>query len=134
MDFYLNDENVYKRLEEEYRKYKSLIIAYDYDDTVFDFHSLGRKYDDVINLIRRWRNHSELIVFTGCSEEKYTGIKNYLYSNDVPFDSINGDSKIKTNSRKIYYNALLDDRAGLSVTYNALLKLIKKIERGDFNE
>lgn len=40
------------------------------------------------------------------------------------------DCKIKVNGRKIYANAYLDDRAGLSEIYHDLLKLIDKIESG----
>ena len=132
MDYYLNNDNVYQRLEDEYKKYGKLIIAYDFDDTVYDFHTKGRDYEQVIQLLRRWKNYAELIVFTGNSSDKYAFIEEYLMIHKIPYTSINGDSSVKTNSRKIYYNALLDDRAGLSVIYNCLNKLMNKIQEGEF--
>ena len=42
MDFYLSDENCYQRLEDEFKKYGKLIFCVDFDDTIYDFHGLGR--------------------------------------------------------------------------------------------
>lgn len=134
MDFYLDNDNVYIRLENEFKKYRKLIIAYDFDDTVYDFHNTGKTFWNLISILQRWRKYSELIVFTGCEESQHKKIESYLTENEIPFDSINGDSVVKTNSRKIYYNVLLDDRAGISVAYNCLLRLIEKIENGEFDD
>jgi hypothetical protein len=38
MDYYLNTENSSNRLLVEYNKYGTLVVAYDFDDTVYDFH------------------------------------------------------------------------------------------------
>ena len=51
MDFYLSENNCYQRIEDEFKKYGKLIFCVDFDDTIYDFHKLGRKYDDVISLI-----------------------------------------------------------------------------------
>ncbi len=48
MDFYLNPENSAPRFIEEYNKYGTLVVAFDFDDTVYDFHKKGRIYSDVI--------------------------------------------------------------------------------------
>lgn len=128
MDYYLNSENVYKRLEDEYKKYGKLIFAVDYDDTLFDFHRKGRTYNDVISLLQRWKNYSEIIIFTGNGEDKYKEIINYLKENNIPYDGINCGSSVKVNGRKIYANAYLDDRGGLLEIYSILLRLIEKIE------
>ncbi|WP_316771425.1 hypothetical protein [Pedobacter frigiditerrae] len=52
MDFYLNPFNSSARLIDEYQKYGSIVIAYDFDDTVYDFHKKGRMYNQVIDLLR----------------------------------------------------------------------------------
>lgn len=131
MDFYLDPANTYKRLEEEYLKYGKLIIAVDYDDTLYDFHKEGRSYYDLMGLLRRWENYADIIIWTGNGEDKYQEIGAYLYENDVPFDGINCDSSIVSASRKIYANAYLDDRAGLAEMYAVLSILIEKIENGE---
>lgn len=41
-----------KRLLEEYKKYGKLIVAFDYDNTIFDYHNNGGDYSCVVNLLR----------------------------------------------------------------------------------
>lgn len=133
MDFYLNEQNVYNRLEKEYKQFGKIIIAYDFDDTVHDFHKLGHKYDEIINLLKRWKEYAYFIVYTASKEERYNSIKEYLNSYNIPFDEINENIKLKNipQGKKLYYNILLDDRAGLKESYEVLKKLINKIEKGD---
>lgn len=50
MDFYLQSNNSYNRLEEEFKKYGKLIFCVDFDDTIYDFHKKGRTYENVISL------------------------------------------------------------------------------------
>ena len=69
MDFYLSEENCYQRLEDEFKKYGKLIFCVDFDDTIYDFHKLGRKYDEVISLLHRWENYSEVIILKGNGED-----------------------------------------------------------------
>ena len=55
-------------------------------------------------------------------------IEEYLNNNDIPYNAINKDAPfIKENGRKIYYNALLDDRAGLLQVYNELTRLYNEV-------
>lgn len=51
MDFYLQSNNSYNRLEEEFKKYGKLIFCVDFDDTIYDFHKKGRTYENVISLL-----------------------------------------------------------------------------------
>ncbi len=130
-DFYLSEENCYNRLKDEYLKYGKLIFCVDYDDTIYDFHKKGRTYNDVINLLKHWENYSEVIIFTGNSEEKYPEIESYLQENGIKYKGINCDSSVSFGGRKIYANVYLDDRGGLSSVYCILSKLISEIEKGD---
>ena len=130
MDHYLDENNCYQRLEDEFKKYGKLIFCVDFDDTIFDFHKLGRTYDDVMNLLRRWENYSEVIIFTGCGEEKYPMIKEYLEEHNIKYKGINCDSSIVVEGRKTYANVYIDDRGGLPLVYQHLSMLIEKIESG----
>src|SRR6187200_1130510 len=100
MDFYLNPENSQNRILEEYKIYGSLVVAFDFDDTVYDFHKKGRIYTDVIKLIRRLKTlNCYLICWTG--QEDLTFISNYLTTHKIPFDSINEHPPFyKSNSKK----------------------------------
>lgn len=129
MDYYLNNDNAINRLVEEWNKYGKIIIAYDFDNTVYDFHKKGFVYNDVISLLQRCEKvGAYFIVFTANNEMKI--IKDYLEKNKIPYNKINENMKfIKFTARKIYYNILLDDRAGLQSAYECLLKAVKIIEK-----
>ena len=122
MDYYLDDKNVVNRLIAEYRKHNSLIVAYDFDNTVYDYHNEGHKYDELVELLRRLKSMGcYLIVFTSRSEVELDFVKTYLKSNNIPHDSVNENAPFaKFDGRKIYYNILLDDRAGLRSAYECL--------------
>lgn len=127
MDYYLSDRNAIDRLIEEWTKYGKIIIAYDYDDTVFDFHKKNREYNDVITLLREAKElGAYFVVFTACGENQYEDISEYLLTNNIPFDKINENLDfISFTGRKVYYNILLDDRSGLSASYYQLQQTIE---------
>jgi len=128
MDFYLNTENTYSRLYQEYNKYGSLVVAFDFDNTVFDYHNNGWSFDQMVNLLQQLKHIGcYLIVFTANEDEEF--VKTYCKENNIPFDGVNENPPFyKSESRKIYYNILLDDRAGLNESYTVLRKLIKSIK------
>lgn len=130
-DYYLSEDNCYKRLKEEYIKYGKLIFCVDFDDTVYDFHKAGRSYDDIIWLLKRWENYSEVIFFTGNGEEKYSEIEKYLQEKGIKYKGINCDSSVTFGGRKVYANVYIDDRGGLPSVYCILNKLISQIEKGE---
>lgn len=129
MDYYLYEENCYKRLEEEFERYGKLIFCVDYDDTLYDFHKKGREYNCVIDLLKRWEKYSEVIIFTGNGEEKYPEIEKYLTDCGIKYKGINCDSSVPVGGRKTYANVYIDDRGGLPCVYRMLTKLIEKIEK-----
>lgn len=129
MDYYLSENNCYQRLENEFKKYRKLIFCVDFDDTIYDFHKIGRQYNDVIELLHKWENYSEVIIFTCNGEEKYSEIEQYLKSNKIKYKGINCDSSVPVKGRKIYGNVYIDDRGGLPFIYRMLEKLITKIEK-----
>lgn len=127
-DEYLITGASFNRLFNEYNKYGSLVIAYDFDNTVFDFHQKGETYDMVIELLRDLKSIGcYLVVWTANSD--YEFVLNYLIQMSIPYDAINENpSFFKSEERKIYYNALLDDRAGLLQVYYELKNLVKIIK------
>lgn len=135
-DQYLVEDRCYQRLKKEYNKYGKLVVAFDFDNTVYDFHDEGWSYDKVIKLLRECHELGfYLIVFTANSGDRYEEMENHMMNNDIPYDSINTDAPfVPFKNNKVYYNILLDDRAGLPSAYNNLYKLvqyakIKKKER-----
>lgn len=131
MDFYLSEQNCYQRLENEFKQHGRLIFCVDFDDTIYDFHKVGRTYDDVISLLHRWEKYSEVVILTGNGEEAYPKIQKYLADNNIKYKGINCDSSVHVNGRKTYANVYIDDRGGLPFVYKMLNTLIAKIENGE---
>lgn len=124
------------RLVDEWEKYGQLIVAYDYDNTVFDYYGKGYTFNKVIQILRDCKKLGfHLTVFTSCNEDRFPEIKEYLKKNEIPYDSINETPDyIPFRGRKVYYNILLDDRAGLESAYDQLKSVLfiikmKKIEK-----
>ena len=130
MDYYLSEENCYQRLKSEFQKYGKLIFCVDFDDTIYDFHKLGRSYDDIINLLHRWEKYSEVVILTGNGEDKYDVIEKYLSEKQITYRGINCDSSVSFGGRKTYGNVYIDDRGGLPSVYRILNRLITEIEEG----
>lgn len=128
IDEYLKPNASFLRLLKEYKQYKSLVIAYDLDNTLYDFHKKGETYTMVMDLLKELKTIGcYMICFTANSDKDF--VLKYLADNNIPFDDINENPPFfKCEERKIYFNALLDDRAGLYQVYselNLLLTIIK---------
>lgn len=124
MDEYLIPNSSFLRLYKEYKQYGSLVIAYDFDNTVYDFHQKGNTYWNVIVLLRQLKELGCIcICFTANQDEEF--VRKYCLEKRIPLDKLNENPDFfKSTSKKIYYNVLLDDRAGLQQTYQELQLLI----------
>lgn len=128
MDEFLEIGKSFDRLYTEYKKYKSLCIGVDFDGTLYDYHQTGATYDNVIQLVRDLK-------FIGCKIVIWTAqkdlnfVENYCKKNNIPFDGINTDGiSLGYDTRKPFFSALLDDRAGLDSVYRDLSLLVKLIK------
>lgn len=127
-DPYLISSNVVYRLEQEYLKHKNLVIGFDFDNTIFDFHGVGHEYPELIYLLQECSD----LGFTMCV---YTGnididkVLNLCKDNSIRVDFIN-ESPIKAVSvpHKPYFSILLDDRAGLASAFVDLSVVIARIK------
>lgn len=129
-DFFLDDEHCIDRLVSEWEKYGLIIVAFDFDNSVFDYYKAGHTFDMVINLLRECKKLGfHLTVFTSCNDDRMPEIKSYLKENNIPYDSINDTPDfIPFKGRKVYYNHFLDDRAGLSAAYKILAEAVFRIK------
>lgn len=125
---YLSDTACIYRLVDEYKKYGSLTVAYDFDNLVYDFHSKGHDYSELIDLLREAKSVGcYMVCFTAEGDEKK--IYDFLIKADIPCDAINENPPFfKSEARKIYFNILLDDRAGLLSAYNQLKETLNIIK------
>lgn len=134
-DPYLDYNKSYNRIKEEYDRFKSIVVAYDFENCVFNQYSKPSHFDDIVDLLKRLKENScFLICFTTSTNLKL--VRNYLEESKIPYDRINENPPFyKCTSRKIYYNALLDSRAGMLQVYNQLATLCNEVEiEREFNK
>lgn len=130
-DPFFNTDNCVNRLLDIYEKNPRLIIAVDFDDTIFDFHEKGYLFSYVEKILQEAQKLNFYIVaFTASPSSRFGFIKKYFLDKCIRLDAIN-ENVINSpfgNSGKIFYNLLLDDRAGLGQSYDVLKKVIEKIK------
>lgn len=124
MNHPFNDKGAAERLLQEFKKYKTLIVGFDFDNTIFDFHQNGGDYSEVIELLRECRRlRFNLCLFTieDRMDWKYKeccrlGIRpDYVNESPVVFEN---------GGKKPYFNIFLDDRAGLESAYKTLKQVV----------
>ena len=129
-DPYFNTEFAVSRLYKEYWTHKKLIIAVDYDDTIFNYHGKDFSYPKIIEILLKCQERGFYIcVFTGSPPEKYDSIREYMTNLGINIHTINTNPFPMPfgNHGKMYYNILLDDRAGLGQSYDILSKVLDMI-------
>jgi hydroxymethylpyrimidine pyrophosphatase-like HAD family hydrolase len=135
-DPYLNPLVAVQRLKDEFDKYGKLIVALDFDDTIYDFHKKGHTYNAVIDLVRRCQELGFYIVmFTGTAKDKWPAMLEYCKSVGINPCAVNTNAMPLPfgNDGKIYYNVLLDDRAGLNEAFIALRETVLYAEQKKAN-
>lgn len=127
-DEYLIPNQAFLRLYKEYNQYGSLVVAFDFDSTVYDFHQKGNTYNQVIKLLQDLKEIGcTIICFT--ANENSSFVRGYCEEHGIPLDKLNENPDFfKCDARKIYYNVLLDDRAGLLEVYTQLTLLVSLIK------
>ena len=131
MAHYLNNHTFFHRILEEYIRYGRLIIAADFDETIYNNWREEPNYD-ICDLLKRWQPYADIIVWTCRSPEDYSFIMQICKGAGFIPDHINEESDIANlDTRKIFANAVLDDRAGLKQVYEDLSELIEMIEKGE---
>jgi len=131
-DPFLDEDFAVQRLLTDYMRHGSIILAYDYDNTVFDWHKKGYSFELVVNLIKECRPYAKFIVYTHSNDDRHDEIKKYLDEREIPWDTIN-EGIVWVNGKKegkIFYSHFLDDRAGLKSAYYILEKTLAIIKKG----
>jgi hypothetical protein len=123
-----NTQRCKERLLQEYKTYGNLIIAFDFDNTIFDYHEQGDDYSYLVNLLKECSLLGmTLILFTvSTSELELKSKLIYLNSIGIYPDYVN-ESPLFKGSTKPYYNLLLDDRAGLESAIEQLNYVLTNI-------
>lgn len=124
------------RLLRIHHEHGGLTVACDFDNTLFDFHyerekHLRQEYDlsEIHSLLVRLKAAGcYIIIWTASEDDAF--VKRFLAQTNIPYDALNENPPFfKGKARKIYYNVLLDDAAGLRETYQLLTRFLNQISQ-----
>lgn len=118
---FLDRKNCIDRLLNEWQRYKEIVIAIDFDNTIYDYHHQGLEHDCIIDLIKKCQQVGCWIMIFTANDNNDSFIKEYCEGIGVRVDSINENAPfVPFSTKKPFYNILLDDRAGLKESYEIL--------------
>lgn len=115
-----------------YDKHGSIIIAVDFDDTIYNYSGQNFNVEYVIDLLKRSVDilNAKLILFTCREGDLLDQALQYCRSVNLSFDAINTSLETYTYpSRKPFYNVLLDDKASLPECCEAIETLMYYLKR-----
>ena len=129
------------KLYADYLKYGTLYIAFDFDNTIWNFNKYNANYEDnpdavfwdIVNLLKKCKEHGmKLILWTSCPIPWDELKKNQLCKAwGIEPDYLNC-SPLSPGAVKPHFSLLLDDKAGLESSVYILEELLKKIENEYF--
>lgn len=134
----MKELNKYKqRLYHEWKQYGKIIIAVDYDDTLFPWKYKSSEdlveLDKLVQLLRiAHETGAYITIFTCSAPDRHEEIQKYCEKIKLPIDSINVNPVELPYGKhgKVYANIFLDDRAGLNEAINQLEEVMYMI-RGE---
>lgn len=119
------DNKYADRLLKEWTEHGKILLAIDYDSTLSPWDTIDNQEDieRCINLVKKCQETGCYIsIFTACNPDRYPEITKFCESKGIKVDTINENAlELKYgNNRKIYFNHLLDDRAGFQQSMDIL--------------
>lgn len=127
-----NKDSCKDRLYNEYLEHSKLIVAFDFDNTIYDYHHTGGNYDCIVELLKRCGELGFELVLLTTEEDPIKLSNKFQYARKViGYPILVNTSSIFSNASKPYYNILLDDRAGLEESFEVLNYVINKISKND---
>lgn len=132
MTSYLDDRAAIHRLKKEYTLHRNLIIGYDFDCTIYDYHKEGLDTAPIIKLLQQCTELGFTMCLWTVPTPQLEGMTmddktNYCIKNKIGIDYVN-TSPLFSYSKKAFFSILLDDRAGLASAYNILRTTLLELE------
>ncbi len=137
-DRYHSTKEAVNRLVRDFYKHNNIIIAVDFDSVLFNFK--GRGYSNSVrNLMYKLATYYIIkdapsqdkrfttILFTAREGKELKEAEEFCRYHRIRIDYVN-TSPVMSETRKPFYNILLDDKAGLGQAYKVLIKFLKIID------
>jgi hypothetical protein len=130
-DPYTNVSTCVDRLYREWQAHPQLIVATDFDDTVFPYHATGHTHFEVIGALERaFKARFYIVLLTASAPHRFDEMRAFMLKHGITVHSVN-ENPIELpfgKHGKPYYNILLDDRAGLGQALETLKAVLDKVE------
>ena len=125
---YTYNPTIAQRLYTEWKKHGSLIIGVDFDDTLFDTHSLVQDFTEIVDTLKLAQSLGAILCVWTANADKDL-VTSHWTSLGLTYDHYN-ESPVKIHDTQIkpYFNLLLDDRAGLGQSLDCLQLAINRIQ------
>lgn len=129
MDQFLTPNSTFLRLVNDWEKYGAISVGFDFDQTVAPFHDHDASFEMVIKLLHDLDEiGATLVCWTANPDHAY--VDKYLKSKGINHVGINIETiPLGWDTRKPFYSALLDDRAGLESVYRDLTLLVWYVKK-----
>lgn len=128
---FFNFEERVDDLVRRYVKYHNVVVAFDFDDTLFDYGRTSRDFSPVHDLVRKCNDLKlKVVIYTARNKSRWQEVEDYCKEIGITYVAINEDvvELDSPTSGKIYYNILLDDKAGLMEAFFILKEALRRIE------
>lgn len=120
-----------ERLVNEWISHDKIVLAVDYDDTIFHWrHTPKERCNEILDLVKFCKQvGAYIMIHTSTDISRYDEIREYCESKGLKIDSINSNPINLPYGRegKPYYNWQLCDRSGLDYAVEVLEKAVKEV-------
>jgi hypothetical protein len=122
----MNLPNLYDKIAGVFAAHNNLIIAVDFDDTIYDWKNQGFDCDYVVDLVKRCQQklNAKIILFTCRQGLHLAWAIEYCVQKGIKLHGVNENPDYPPTFGKPFYNILLDDKASLGPTCEALEALL----------
>jgi len=120
-----------ERLVNEWIQYDKIVLAVDFDDTIFHWrHTSKARCAEILDLVKWCQTvGAYIMIHTSSDKDRYDEIREYCASKGLKIDTINSNPILLPFGRegKPYYNWQLCDRSGLDYAVEVLEEASKKV-------
>ena len=118
------------KLKEVFEKHNNIIIAVDFDDTIYDWKNQGYDCPYVLDLVKRCQSklNAKIILFTCRDGDLLQFAVDYCNKNGIVLHGINENPDYPPTKSKPYYNVFLEDKACLGEVCQVLEKLLETLQ------
>lgn len=127
----MTQDKLVSRLWDKYNQHGNIIVGFDFDNTIFDYHNEGGDYSCVIDLLKECSELGFVMCLwtTEPNKEKIDWKVKYSQNLGIKVDYINeSPSTIFKDCKKPYFNILLDDNSGLESAYYSLSRFVRELK------